>query len=267
MSDDPFAQRLEGLDCQVVCGDITRAESLAGLFDGVQTVYHLAAVLLSNDPSVFERVNVQGTSNVLAAAESAGVEHFIYVSSASVVYPRPTPYSHSKLKCEHLVLKQRRMRYTIVRPTLVYDRDGGEEFIRFLDYLRAFPVVPFIGPGRAMKSPVYVDDLMNGLLKLARNPKAFDKIYNFSGGEKISIADLARLMLQHQGIRKRFLYLPVGLCEALADLMSLVSDQPALTRSAIAGVTQDADLDNGLARRDLGYAPVGVREGLRRCFS
>jgi nucleoside-diphosphate-sugar epimerase len=267
LPDDPFRQRLDGIACQVVTGDITRPESLAGLCTEVRCVYHLAAVLLSNDPQVFERVNVQGTRNVLAAAGSAGVGHFIYVSSASVVYPRPTPYSHSKLMAERLVLAQRGMHFTIVRPTLVYERQGGEEFLRFQRYLRAFPVVPFIGPGRAMKRPVYAGDLMDGLLRLAENPKAFDQTYHFSGGEAVSIAELARLILAQHGSRKRFVHLPVAMCETLAMVLSWVSDNPWLTCSAIAGVTQDADLDNAQARRDLDYHPIGIRAGLERCRS
>ena len=42
--------------------------------------------------------------------------------------------------------------------------------------------------------------------------------------------------------------------------------KPPFTVSAIAGLTQDADLDPSLAMRDLGYRPIGVREGFRRCF-
>ena len=42
--------------------------------------------------------------------------------------------------------------------------------------------------------------------------------------------------------------------------------RPPLTWNVIAGITQDANLDNSEARRDLGYAPIGVHEGLQRCF-
>jgi hypothetical protein len=42
--------------------------------------------------------------------------------------------------------------------------------------------------------------------------------------------------------------------------------RPPLTWNVIAGITQDANLDNSEARRDLGYAPIGVREGLQRSY-
>ncbi len=263
---DPLQGRLHDVSCEVVQGDITRPETLSGVFSGVNLVYHLAAVILSSDTSAYERINVRGTRNVLRGAMDSGVEHFIYVSSASVVYPKTTPYSRSKIRCEQMVCANGRMKYTIVRPTLVYDSDGGQEFMLFLKYLKKFPVVPFIGAGRALKNPVHADDIMQGLLSLAANPKAFDKVYAFCGGQEISIRDLAKLMLAYHGGYKPFVSIPVWLCKLAARVMAIVMDDPPLTLSAIAGITQDANLDARSAFLDLGYDPIGVDEGFRRCF-
>lgn len=258
--------RLDGEDAELVHGDVTDPASLAGVFDGVDTVFHLAAILIAYDPAAFERVNVGGTRNVLQGAQAAGVKHFIFVSSASVMYPRTTAYSRSKRECERMVREQTAMQWTIIRPTLAYNEHGGEEFRMFLDYLRKYPVVPFIGRGHALKNPVHVDDLMRGFLAVVNNPVAYGKSYNFSGGEDISIWDLAHLMLKHQGASKPFLPLPVGLCTVAAKALEGRMARPPLTWNVIAGITQDANLDNSEARRDLGYAPIGVREGLQRCY-
>jgi nucleoside-diphosphate-sugar epimerase len=258
--------RVDDPEVELRHGDVTDPASLVGLFDGVDTVFHLAAVLIANDPAVFDRVNVGGTRNVLAAAKAAGAKHFIFVSSASVVYPRTTAYSRSKRECERMVREQTGMQWTIIRPTLAYNEHGGEEFRMFLEYLRKFPAVPFIGRGRALKNPVHVDDLMRGFLAVVGNPVAYGKTYNFSGGEDISIWDLAHLMLKHQGIAKPFVPIPVPLCTAAAKVLEGRMARPPLTWNVIAGITQDANLDNSEARRDLGYAPIGVREGLQRCF-
>src|SRR5579862_1447019 len=97
---DPLRARLDGLGCEIREGDVGDAASLRGVADGVDTVYHLAAVIISHDPSVFARVNRNGTAHVVAEAARARVRHFIYVSSASVTYPRRTPYAQSKLDAE-----------------------------------------------------------------------------------------------------------------------------------------------------------------------
>jgi nucleoside-diphosphate-sugar epimerase len=267
---DPLRARLDGLACEIHFGDVTDPDSLRGACDGVDTVYHLAAVILARDPAIFPRVNRDGTAHMVAEAARAGVRHFIYVSSASVTYPKRTIYGQSKLDAEALVAGEPAFAHTIVRPTLVYDQvggqAGGEEFVRFLAYLRRWPVVPFIGAGRARKRPVWSGDVVDGLLRLAGNPVSHGKTYNFSGGESISIADFARLMLRHHGGARPLLPVPVSVCRALAWALGAALRSPPLTASTIASIVNEADLDPGPAMRELGYRPLGVHEGFARCF-
>ncbi|HEX2871389.1 MAG TPA: NAD-dependent epimerase/dehydratase family protein [Polyangiaceae bacterium] len=262
---DPLRARVEALGCEVYEGDVSDAASLSGVCEGVELVYHLAAVIIAHDPTVFQRVNRDGTAHVLAEARRAGVAHFVYVSSASVVYPRRTRYAESKLEAERLV-EGSGLAYTIVRPTLVYEQGGGQELMMFLAYLRRFPVVPFIGAGRAKKRPVWSEDIVDGLVRLAHAPVAHGKTYNFSGAEALSMRELAELLLLHHDEPRPFLHLPVWVCRALAALLALLMKRPPLTSSAIAGIVNDADLDPTEAMHDLGYAPLGVRAGFQRCF-
>lgn len=267
LPDDPCAQRLDGIDAvERVAGDITRAESLDGLFDQVEIVYHLAAVLLVEEPGLFTRVNVEGTRNVARGAAAAGVTQLIHVSSASVVYPRTTCYSRSKRAGEQAVweaAEDSSMQVTVARPTLVYDGEGGLEFALFLAHLKRFPVAMMVGDGQALKNPVHVDDLLRGLAALAGNRTTHGKTYNLSGGEVLSLRDLARLLLAHSGLPGRpLLPLPVSLCKLAAAVAGRIMSRPLLMQHTMAGLTQDADLDPTAAARDLGYAPRGVSVGL-----
>ncbi|HSS39680.1 MAG TPA: NAD-dependent epimerase/dehydratase family protein, partial [Polyangia bacterium] len=234
---------------------------------GVDSVAHLAAVILARDPRDYDAINRRGTANLVAAAAGAGVRHFVYVSSASVVYPRLTPYGRAKLDAENIVAAEMRLAHTIVRPTLVYDETGGQEFMLFRKYLRRFPVVPFVGPGSAKKRPVYSDDVVDGLARIVGNEACFGKTYNLSGPEPITLRELAKLVLQLEGASRPFLHIPLPICRAVAGVLSRVMTNPPLTPYAVAGFTNDADLDCGPAITDFGYAPRGVREGLGRSLA
>lgn len=266
---DPLAERLAATGCEIWPADIRNPVSLRGVCAGIDCVYHLAAIIISHDPQLFTQINLEGTRAVLTEADAAGVGHFIYVSSASVTYPKLTAYAQSKLDAEAAVAARAQSSggFTIVRPTLVYDEHGGQEVRMFLDYLRRFPIVPFIGAGDALKRPVWSEDIVDGLLRLADAPKPYGKTYNFSGGEAISMRDFAKLLLAHQRAQRPFVHLPVWLCRGIAHVLARVMDKPPLTASAIAGVVNDANLDPSEAMRDLGYRPVGVREGIARCFA
>ena len=264
LPDDPNARAVT--DADIIYGDVSESDTIQGCCENVETVYHLAAVIISFNDEIYTQVNLEGTRNVVNEAVKAGVQHFIYISSASVVYPKTTAYSRSKRQAEKIV-RESGLNYTIVRPTLVYDYEGSVEFDIFLDYLRLFPVVPFIGSGRAIKRPVFVEDVIAGLISLHGNPVSYGKTYNLSGGEEISIIDFARLCLELMGLKNRpIVSIPVWLCMLLSKAMGFLMKRPPLRWPVIAGITQDANLLPDLAREELEYRPVKVSVKLPECF-
>jgi nucleoside-diphosphate-sugar epimerase len=266
MPGDPFAARVKDFTVDIRYADIANKVDIKNVCEGVDTVFHLAAVIIAKDEAVFEKINVEGARNIVEESSRAGVGHFIHVSSASVTYPAPTPYSLSKRKAEDIV-KNSGLAYTILRPTLVYGEKGGQEFDMFLAYLKKFPAVPFIGNGAPLKRPVYVEDVNAGLLAVYGNKKAIGKTYNLSGGEAISMIDFTRLCLALMGMkRKPIIFLPVWLCRIVAAGMKLFMRDPPLKWQVIAGITQDANLDPTQATADLGYAPKRVSEQLPMVF-
>ena len=250
----------------VIEADVASSETLAGVCKDVQTVYHLAAVILApGREEIFTRVNLNGTKNMLSEARLSGVRHFIHVSSASVVYPNPNAYSLSKRASEELV-KKSGLPYTIIRPTLAYEDGGAAEFMHYVNFLKRYPVVPLIGGGYALKRPVHVDDIVDGFASLAGNTKAINKTYNFSGGDTLSLREMSILLLSHIGCKKPVLTIPVSFCRLAAWLLNLFSPwlvkEPLFTWQTISGVTQNANLDNSDAVRDLGFCPRTFKEGL-----
>lgn len=263
---DPLRARLDGTGCEIVEGDVRDAPSLTRAASGVDVVLHLAAVILARDPGDYDAINRRGTANMVAAAAAARVRHFVYVSSASVVYPRLTPYGQSKLDAEGLVARAGVFEHTIVRPTLVYDETGGQEFALFHQYLRRFPVVPFIGSGSSLKRPVHADDVVDGLARIVGNPVCYGQTYNLSGGEAITLADLGKLILRLDGLERPFLRVPVPVCRVVATVLGWFMKNPPITPYAIAGFMNDANLDPSAAVADFGYQPRGVRAGLSACL-
>ncbi len=267
LPNDPCESRLNGLDVEICYGDVSDASTLGGVFDGVNTVYHLAAVLLAPHPSIFEKVNVQGTRNIIDGAVDAGVNHFIYVSSISVTYPFATAYSLSKCEGERMIKAQRAMNYTIVRPTLAYGPDGGIEFQLFMNTLLNHTIVPFVGLGHAMKNPVHVSDMERGMLALQGRTETYGKTYAFSGSEEISMWNFAKLILKHRKAGPKLLLpVPVFMLRALAFVLERTMKNPPITWQGIAGLSQDANPDWLPGKRDFGYLPIGVTEGMQKSF-
>lgn len=263
---DPAIANLRDIDCEIFEGNVADPATLAHICDNVETVYHLAAIIITSDPAQYRAVNVNGTKNMVDCALTAGVKHFILVSSAATLEPASSSYAVSKKDAEAILLAQDNMQTTIVRPTLIYEHGGGQEFMMFWDYLQKYPVIPFVGKGQAMKNPVYAEDLIAGLVEIAGNEKTFGKIYHFSGGQALSMLDLARLMLRHQGSSKPIICLPLFLCSLLARFFEMFLKNPPLSLYGISRIEAEANPDNTDARKDLGYNPIPVSQGLQICY-
>ncbi len=126
---------------QFVDGDLADAAALDKLCAGADAVIHCAAYKPKKQPATSELINVQGTKDLLTAAQRNGVRRFVYVSSTSVyrgtpqadgtyteavrpvLDPRLNPYALTKLKGEHVVEElcgQSDLEFMIIRPTNVY---------------------------------------------------------------------------------------------------------------------------------------------------
>ena len=263
---DPAAARVRAAGAEAVFGDIADPDSLPPALIGARIVFHLAAVLLSpGHPGVFRRINAEGTRHLVAAAEAAGVSHFIYVSSISVAYARGNAYSRSKARGEAHV-RAARMPWTLVRPTLAYADGGAAEFMAFVEHVKRGRAIWLPAGGRARKNPVHVEDLASGFAALPGNPASFGKTYVFSGGGSLTLREMAQALSAHMGRLRPVRSLPAWICLCAVGAAwiwaKVIRRPPFFTWQTLTGLLQDADAPCDAARADLGYAPRPFRAGL-----
>ena len=250
---DALAKQLPP-EVEVFFGDVTDASSMGTAFEGVDVVFHLAAILLSTDPGAFGRINEGGTRNVVACCKATGVRRLLYVSSISVTYPVRTPYGASKFAGEDCV-KGSGLDWTIVRPTLVIGDGGGIEFNMYARYVTRFPLYFLPGGGLAKKRPVRSVDLVQGIAAAGLSGAAMGKTYALAGPEEMTMAEMAHRILGARGLRHKMLPLPWWLSKRLAVLKNWIGGNRVSAEQALAGFLYDAVPDIGDAVRDLGYAP------------
>lgn len=244
-------------DVDVFYGDVTNPDSMKRAFNGVDVVYHLAAILLSTRQGMFDRINALGTRNVVNAAVEAGVRRILYVSSISVTYPVLTEYGQSKLKGEGFVKAagEKGLEWTIVRPTLVIGDGGGIEFNMFARYVCRFPVYFLPGGGKSLKRPVKSVDLVQGIAAAGLSENAVGKTYSLAGENVLSMAQMAKSILKSKGKRHLMIPLPWWLCRKLAVLKSWIGGKTVTAEQALAGFLYDAAPSIEDAVRDLDYHP------------
>jgi NADH dehydrogenase len=240
-------------------GDITDRDSLAPCFAGVRTVVHLAALVASPDEALNEKVNAEGTRTLLQLSRLNRVDRFVFMSAAAAKFRRTNAYGRSKRRAEEIVAGSG-LDYAIVRAPLIIG-PGGEEWTRFVDYLRKVPgLVPVFGDGKAIKQPIHVDDLVTALERIVAREPLGNRIWEVPGPDRITLDRFIDLTGEKLGLRKRKVHIPLTASLALARIAeALLGPRSPLTRDIVHGINADVDFDAAcLAELGLSPAAVGV---------
>ena len=251
-------------DIEFYHGSLLDLEALRMALNGVDAVYHLAAVAdvkdVYHDPAYAESINVRGTLHVLEAVRrSVGIKRVIYGSTTWVysevqqpVVDERTPlqapthlYTATKIASEYYCQSYSKLYdipVTILRYGIPYGpraRDGAviPIFVR-----KAFQGQPLTiaGDGSQFRKFIYVEDLAEGNV-LALKPIAANKTYNLDGGEPITIRQIA---------------------EAVQRVVGNVAIESIPARPGDFG---GKEISSHLAKDELGWKPtIQFDEGLRR---
>ncbi len=251
-------------------GDVTRPETLAEPFRGVDAVLHLAAITHSADPALYDRTNRLGTANVLAAAEAAGARRFVHVSTRAID-PRGGAYSRSKAAAEALVAASP-LAWTILRPAEVYGAGGSEGIDRLIASIASrplvpiFPIVPIIAARAARVAPLHVDDAVEAMARALLEDVAIGRVYTLAGPEEMSYGELAARIARHVsgrlGAHRLLVPVPLPLLAAAAWAMRRAGLAPPLVPDQIPRLLAAKSADIAAAAADLGFAPRTLEAGL-----
>lgn len=279
--------RVEGLEPW--SADVTNAAGLRSAAEGCWAVIHLAALRarFASDLAHFDRVNVGGTHNVLEAALGAGASKVLHVSTYLVLGPSDgapkteadraplsrfsSPYQRTKyfadLETDRFL--ERGLPVVTLYPTTCFGRSlrRGESPVTDLAraFIRGWPL-PVVGRGDRLRNLVWVDDVVDGLLRALDLASAGDRF--ILGGDNVTTMQLLETLASLVGRGVRAFHVPVpaaraigSACEALAAISG--RDWP-LTRSTIDILCAEWAVSSEKAERILGYHRTPLREGLRQ---
>ncbi|MBF2067754.1 MAG: NAD-dependent epimerase/dehydratase family protein [Calothrix sp. C42_A2020_038] len=269
-----------------IFGDINDLEVLKSGMTGCSLVFHAAAKV--DDWGVledFQRVNVGGTEQVIAAARATGVSRLVYVSTdavliggkpiinASETQSLPAKqlgfYPLTKAIAETKVIEANsdELTTTVVRPRFVWGKGDTTLLARFVKAMRNGDFA-WVSGGRYSTSTCHVKNLCEGLICAAKRGKG-GEIYFITDGSPVEFRSFITELAKTQGVEPGTRTIPRWLVWTLAwsletawNLLNL-KGSPPITRTALSMIGSEVTVDDTKARRELGYKPVISRqEGL-----
>jgi nucleoside-diphosphate-sugar epimerase len=277
--------QLKGQKVEIAFGDIRNKKEVAEAVQGVDKIFHIAALYrAANLPDEeYRAVNVTGTKNVLDAALEFGVDRVIHCSTCGVHGHIKNPpanesaplqpediYQQTKLEGEQLALfyhQQHGLPVTVVRPVGIY----GPGDMRMLKMYRSIQKNKFImfGGGGVKYHLTFVADTVEGFRLAGEKPAAIGQTYIIAGETYTTLMGFADKVAAELGTAPPKWKPPVWplniaafACEKICVPLRI---EPPIFRRRVHIFTHDRAFDISKAKRELGYTPqVGMAEGIHR---
>ena len=267
---------LEGLDIEIVEGDVLDMLSLQKAMQGVEMVFHMAGIIsiMPGRNDMMRRVNVDGTKNVIRAAQEAGVRRLVYTSSIHALsrdckgkidecipFDPHNPageYDRTKAEASLAVLNAVKdgLDAVVVCPTGVigpYDYRDSEMGTLLRDWLRKKPHVLIEGEFDF----VDVRDVARGHI-LAAELGRTGEVYLLSG-TLIKLFQLKKLVQAAAGMRTATIMIPNWLAKIATRISPLyyrlTNQVPKFTDYSLETVQSNSNVSHLKAKRELGYRP------------
>jgi nucleoside-diphosphate-sugar epimerase len=280
---DRAASAVAASGASPVLGDLSDRAALRAGAQGCDVAFHAAAHLGDwGDRAEFERVNVTGTENVVAACRDAGVPRFVHVGteaalmagaplvrvdeSAPLRPDSPALYSSTKARAELAVRAAAADGFgtVAVRPRFIWGAGDTTLLPQLVQAVRDGRFA-WIGSGRHLVDTTHVDNVVHGLLLAAASGRP-GAAYFVTDGEPVEWRAFVTELLAAVGVEAPRRSVPAPVARALAatgeTLWGLLPlpGRPPLTRLAYWVAGQECTLDISRARVELGYVPVVTRE-------
>jgi uncharacterized protein YbjT (DUF2867 family) len=245
-------------------GDMTDAESLRRAAEGVDAVVHLVAIRQGREEQ-FQRIMVDGTRDLLAAAREAGVGRFLHMSALGTSEGTKdlVPYYRAKWLEEGLV-RESGLDHVIFRPSFVFGKDGGI-IPTFRTLAKVAPVTPIIGSGKQRIQPIWVDDVAAHFVRALGKQEAKNRTFELGGPDVVSWDEFWTRLKRALGVRRLSLHVPMAFMRANALVTERLPGDIPLTRDLLKMLEHgDNVVTNSDAVETFGLPLVPLDEQLRR---
>jgi nucleoside-diphosphate-sugar epimerase len=282
---------LSALGARVVTGDVRQWPSLRRALQGVDLVYHCAALVAGSGRwTDFLEVNVLGTERVIQAALEHGARRIVHVSSIGVYPERDAGavitedagyddnpsrggYTRSKIWADRLAFwyaRERGAGVTVIRPGTIWGPGGKNKAVRAGVEMGRLDVV--FGDGGNVLPLTYVDNVVDAMVLAARRDEAVGRAYNVVDDERITQRVFLERLGAVLGRRATAMYVPLPALRPLSTAADLAKAalrggrrSPQGMYSRITRSLMTMHYDTSRAKAELGWKPrVDFEEALER---
>jgi len=273
-----------------VSGDISNFHGLLAAAQGCEAIIHTAGKAgIWGDPDDFQRINVEGTANVIRACKELAIPNLVYTSSPSIVHSGGdiggadesipiashfiAPYPASKAAAEKMVTAANStgLKTTALRPHLIWG-PGDPHILPRLAARASGGTLALPGPNKIIDT-IYVENAalahVKALDELRGASRCAGKAYFVTNNEPMPQGRIIQKLLAAIGIEVRIRAVPVGLAKMAGSICEFawrtfgLKSEPPVTRFSVEQLATAHWFDTTAAERDFDFRPtISIEQGL-----
>jgi len=227
-----LAERLDPAETVVVSRrtgvDIDDVDALAAAFSGCEVVVHAAGINREIGTQTFQRVHVEGTRTMIAAAQRAGVQRIVMVSFLRARPDCGSGYHETKWAAEELI-RHSGIDHTILKASMIYGH-GDHMVDHVTRAVRSWPVFGTVGFRERTVRPIPIADFVDVMVAAAEG-RIPDPTVAVVGAEELALGAAVRRVAKVAGKRPLFVPLPVWAIRVLAQVTEWTMIVPLVAKA------------------------------------
>jgi uncharacterized protein YbjT (DUF2867 family) len=233
--------------------DVYEEAQLSERFRGKDVVINLVGVLNERGfgGQGFRRAHVELTQGVLQAGRSAGIARLIHVSALKAAVDAPSYYLRSKGEAEQLIRDESAaMDWTILKPSVMFG-PGDSFLIRFAGLLASVPLVLPLARPNARFQPVFVDDVIDAMLRCLHGGVTSRQTYELGGPQIYTLREIVALVAKITARRRWIIGLPDFAARLQGFFFNFVPGRPFSSDNYKSLTVDSVCAEDGFARLKL----------------
>lgn len=237
-------------DVEWVAGDLSDPDALGAAMQGSEALVNIASLGFGHADSI------------LGAARRAGIERAVFVSTTAVFTQLNARSKQIRLAAEEAI-RASGLKYTILRPTMIYGSRRDRNMWRLIRFLRYSPLVPVFGDGNRLQQPIYVGDVAQAIVSCLCSERTIGRSYNIAGREPLTYNQVLDTIAGLLGKRIWKVHVPSGPVVGLLRLIERLHLPFPIKAEQVLRLNEDKSFSYEEAQRDFGFEPLAFVEGVR----
>ena len=231
-------------------GDVSDAQALSAAMRGTDALVNIASLGFGHADSI------------IRAAVDAGIQRAVFVSTTAIFTQLNAGSKIVRVAAE-TAIQNSGLKYTILRPTMIYGSDRDRNICRLIRWLRVLPFFPVFGDGNYLQQPIYVDDVAQAIVSCISSDKTIGKSYNIAGKHSLTYDQVIDTIAGGMNKRAWKIHVPSVPVVNMLRLLERIHFPFPIKSEQVLRLNENKDFSYEEAQKDFEFSPMSFAEGIK----